>query len=590
MKKLNSAQPSSFASARWLIAQSLDLLAPLLLACLIACLTRLAALGIYLFAGLGLVQAIGLELPAGLPRLSLGALAVAIILAGLCKGGLRYAEQYVGHKVAFLALARLRSTMYDAYQRQAPFTAASKNSGSMLAKATRDIDKVEVFFAHTLPPAAAALLVSGTVLWCVHLVFGSTAALILAGGYLLVGVLLPMLGVGALRRAATMAAQVRGSQNQIIMESLAGVEVIHGFGAGGRMLKRMDSAGAADTREAGRAGWVTGLRSAFSQIVVWGSALALLIHGSAEGSLAATIILVVIAVPSFESVRAVDGFVLGLQDSLASARRLFKTASGPPIVSETSDAGELPHTGTVSVQGLAVWHAERQVVRDVDFTVNPGDLVALVGASGSGKSSIASALARALPAGGTLSLGGVSLDAVPLQVLRSRIVVVSQEAVMVRGTIRENLLLGITGTTDAELCSVLDELGLGQWLSQQPKGLDTRLADRSTRLSGGQRQRLALARALVRHPALLIMDESTSGLDAASERLVMNAINERRGYGMGVLMISHRLSILEEATEVLVLREGRIAESGSPARLLADASTLFYQMVLRENDRIITGA
>ncbi|PRA10060.1 hypothetical protein CQ010_15815 [Arthrobacter sp. MYb211] len=589
MMKPHGQQPSSLASARWLIAQTRDLLPPVLLACLLACLTRLVALAIYLFAGLGLVAAIGLQLPAGLPRLPFGLLVAAIILAGLCKGGLRYAEQYVGHKVAFLALARLRSTMYEAYQRQAPFAAASKNSGSMLAKATRDIDKVEVFFAHTLPPAAAALLVSGAVLGCVYQVFGGTATLILAGGYLLVGLLLPLLGVGALRQAAGSAAQVRGSQNRIIIESLAGIEVLHAFGAGGRMLKRMDEAGAADTREAHRASWVTGLRAALSQIVIWGSALALLLTDSVQGT-AATIILVVIAVPSFEPVRAVDGFVLGLQGSLASARRLFATASAPPAVAEPSEAGDLPDTGTLNVQDLTVRHGQREVVQQVDFTVEPGELVALVGASGSGKSSIAAALVRALPAGGRLSFGGAALDAVPLQALRSRIVVVSQEAVMVRGTVRENLLLGTTGTTDEELRAVLEELGLGEWLEQQPQGLDTRLADRSTRLSGGQRQRLALARALLRHPALLVMDESTSALDAASEALVLKAINERRGYGMGVLMISHRLSIVQEASEVLVLREGRVVETGSPQQLLADGTSEFHQMVLRENDRINTGA
>ncbi|MGP9786704.1 amino acid ABC transporter ATP-binding/permease protein [Glutamicibacter sp. 287] len=588
MMKPHSQQPSSLASARWLIAQTRDLLPPVLLACLLACLTRLVALAIYLFAGLGLVAAIGLQLPAGLPRLPFGLLVAAIIFAGLCKGGLRYAEQYVGHKVAFLALARLRSTMYEAYQRQAPFAAASKNSGSMLAKATRDIDKVEVFFAHTLPPAAAALLVSGTVLGCVYQVFGGTATLILAGGYLLVGLLLPLLGVGALRQAAGSAAQVRGNQNRIIIESLAGIEVLHAFGAGGRMLKRMDEAGAEDARQAHRAGWVTGLRAALSQIVLWGSALALLLTDSAQGP-AATIILVVIAVPSFESVRAVDGFVLGLQDSLASARRLFATASAPPAVAEPGAAGDLPHTGTLRVQDLTVRHAQRQAVQQVDFTVEAGELVALVGASGSGKSSIAAALVRALPAGGRLSFGAVALDAVPLELLRARIVVVSQEAVMVRGTVRENLLLGSAGTTDAQLWAVLHELGLGEWLEQQPQGLDTRLADRSTRLSGGQRQRLALARALLRHPALLVMDESTSALDAASEALVLKAINERRGYGMGVLMISHRLSILQEASEVLVLREGRVIETGSPEQLLADGTSEFYQMVLRENDRINTG-
>lgn len=576
--------PGSLASSRWLISHTLDLLPPLALASLLACLNRLVALGIYLLAGVGLVQVIGLELPGPSSRVPIGLLIVAIIFAGLLKGGLRYAEQYVGHKVAFLALSRLRSTMYEAFAKQAPFAAATKSSGSLLAKATRDIDKVEVFFAHTLPPAVAAVVVSATVSWWTYLNFGSTPALILLSGYVIVGLLLPMIGVPTLRRAASSAATSRGKQNQLVMESLAGVEVLHAFGAGEQMIKRLATTASADAAQGNKAGWVTGLRAALSQIVTWGSALALVL--ASETTLSATIILVVIAVPSYDSVRTVDGFVLGLQDSLASARRLFATASAPPVVAEQRGSVPLPHTGTLSVQNLSVFHDQRQVVEGVDFSISPGELLTVVGASGSGKSSIAAALVRALKSNGTLSLGEVQLDMVPLAELRSRIVLVSQEAVMVRGSIRENLVLGAEGITDEELRSVINELGLGPWLRAQRDGLDTRLADRSSSLSGGQRQRLALARALVRHPAVLIMDESTSALDADSEQLVLNAINERRGYGMGVLMISHRLATVREANTVMVLDAGKIVESGTPQALLADTSGVFYSMVVRENDRI----
>ncbi len=393
-----------------------------------------------------------------------------------------------------------------------------------------------------------------------------------------------MIGVPTLRSAAVSAAASRGRQNQMVIESLAGIEVLHAFGAGEQMLRRLGSAAGADAAQGRRASWVTGLRAALSQIAIWGSAL-MLVRASGA-TLSATIILVVLAVPSYDAVRAVDGFVLGLQDSLASARRLFATASAPPVVSEESGAVPLPHTGTLNVQNLSVSHGQRQVVAGVDFSIAPGELLTVVGASGSGKSSIAAALVRALKSNGTLSLGEVQLDMVPLAELRSRIVLVSQEAVMVRGSIRENLVLGAEGITDEELRSVINELGLGPWLRAQRDGLDTRLADRSTSLSGGQRQRLALARALVRHPAILIMDESTSALDADSEQLVLKAINERRGYGMGVLMISHRLATVREASAVMVLDAGRIVEAGTPQALLANTSGVFYSMVVRENDRI----
>lgn len=578
--------PSSWASSRWLIARTIDLLPPLALASLLACLNRLVGLTIYLLAGIGLVQVIGLELPGGIKNISFGLLIAAIICAGLFKGGLRYAEQYVGHKVAFLALSRLRSTMYEAFERQAPFVAATKNSGSLLAQATRDIDKVEVFFAHTLPPAVAAVLVSGGLGWGTYHYFGPVPGLVLLAGYALLGVVVPLLGVGTLRSAAQAAASSRGKENQIVMEALAGVEVIHSFGADEQMLTRLRKAGDANAAANVHASWITGIRGAVSQLVIWASALALLLLMAGEAELSSIIILLVIVVPSYDAVRAVDGFVLGLQDSMASARRLFATANADLLVGEQPSPVHLPRTGKLSVQKLKVFHGEQAVVQDVDFSLEPGQLLAVVGASGSGKSSIASALVRALKSSGTLSFAGVNIDAVALAELRSRFVLVSQQAVMVRGTVRENLLLGAEGITDEELTSVIEELGLGPWLRSLATGLDTRLADRSTNLSGGQRQRLALARALVRHPAVLIMDESTSALDTASEKLVLQAINERRGYGMSVLMISHRLAAVTEASKVLVLGGGKISESGTAKELLDDTSSIFYSMVVRENDRI----
>src|SRR5690606_28200035 len=161
---------------------------------------------------------------------------------------------------------------------------------------------------------------------------------------------------------------------------------------------------------------------------------------------------------------------------------------------------------------------------------------------------------------GITTFGQVPLADASLDELRRRISLVSQEAVMVRGTLRENLLLGAEGISDEAMEEVLEELGLGAWLRKQKQGLQTRLGDRFTRLSGGQRQRLALARALLRNPAVLILDESSSALDERSEQLVHQAVAARAREGMAVLMISHRLSILEQAQEILVMHEGKVVE------------------------------
>ncbi|PJJ44784.1 ATP-binding cassette subfamily C protein CydC [Glutamicibacter mysorens] len=584
---MHTQKTSTLKTVAWLLGSTRDLLPPLLLACVLACATRLASLGIYVIAGLGLAKALQLDtglLPA---CTGWGMLAAAVIVLGLAKGALRYLEQYVGHRVAFLSLARLRNRMYEAFERQAPFTASTKNSGGMLAKATSDIDKVEVFFAHTLPPAVAAVVVSALATWGTWSLVGSEPALVLLVGYVLIGVLIPAIGVGSLRSSARSTAAARGVQNQLLTDTLAGIDVIHGFNAGKPVMESLRGS-LQQTRQAARStGSWTAVRATLTQLVIWGSLLTLFVLLGSAGEFGTLLLLCCALVPSYEAVRAVDGFILGLQDSLASARRLHATAAASHPVHETANPVPLPATGTLRVSDLCVEFEGYRAVRGVDFDLEPGSLIALVGESGSGKSSIAAALVRSVEAEGMASFAGVQLEDASLAQLRQRIILVSQEAVMIRGTLRENLLLGAEGISDAAMEAVLEELGMGPWLRKQKDGLQTRLGDRFARLSGGQRQRVALARALLRQPAVLILDESTSALDASSEQLVLDAVERRRAEGMAVLMISHRLSILKRTRSVLVLHDGQVRERGAAQELLADEQSLFSRMSVREADRIL---
>lgn len=580
---------STLKTVNWLIGSTKDLLPPLLLACILACATRIASLGIYLVAGIGLLKVLQVDQAELLAGLSWGVLVALIIFLGLLKGVVRYLEQYIGHRVAFLSLARLRNRMYEAFERQAPFAADSKNSGGMLAKATSDIDKVEVFFAHTLPPAVAAVVLSGLATWGTWAVFGIQPAVVMLAGYVLIGLVIPALGVGKLRRSARDAAKARGTQNQMLADVLGGIDVIHGFNAGKPVIEDMQHS-LQHARSAGLAtGKLIAIRAALTQLVLWGSLIALFVLLGTAQQFGALIILCCALIPSYEAMRAVDGFILGLQDSLASARRLYATAIQKHPVSESANPLPLPTSGTLRVADLEVNYGNQLVVQDACFELEPGSLLALVGESGSGKSSVAAALVRSVPASGTATFGQVPLVDASLEELRRRISLVSQEAVMVRGTLRENLLLGAEGISDEAMEEVLEELGLGAWLRKQKQGLQTRLGDRFTRLSGGQRQRLAIARALLRNPAVLILDESTSALDARSEQLVLQAVAARRREGMAVLMISHRLSILEQAQEILVMHEGKVVERGAAQALLRDEDSLFSRMAVREADRILPG-
>ncbi|MDR4534068.1 ABC transporter ATP-binding protein [Glutamicibacter sp. PS] len=576
MSELHSSPPGV---TRWLLGVASGLRSAMVLACLLACITRFVSLAMYLIAGLGLLRVLGLSVAPWLPQPTLVLSAALLIGLGLLKGLVRYAEQYVGHRVAFLALSRLRSVMYRAYERQAPF-GGNRRSGAMLSKATSDIDRVEVFFAHTLPPAVAALVVSVGASLFVWSIAGPTPAAALAAGYIMLGLVVPGLGLRTVQRAVADTARARTAQSQALAETLRGAETIADYGAERAMLRRVMQRGP-DSLIASKAAWMSGVRSALVAIVPWLSAIVVLAVGPGSVQPGELVLVLVLCVPSFEAVRAVEGFVLSLQDSLASARRLYDVDKAPVTTSEGTEAPAVEGTSLI-VRQLSAGYAQGAVVQDIDFHVAGGGLLAVLGGSGSGKSTVAAALVRSIESDGQMQLGGVDLRTLPLDQLRERILLVAQTPVLIRGSVRENLLLGRDDITDEQLREVLQELGLASWLAAQKSGLDTRLGERGSRLSGGQRQRLGIARALLRQPQVLILDESTSALDADSESLVFQALQRRLHSGMAAIMVSHRLSVLPYADTALVLHDGRVVETATPQTLIARSDSMLRAMIQRE--------
>ncbi|MGR6902374.1 ATP-binding cassette domain-containing protein, partial [Glutamicibacter sp. BSL13] len=328
---------------------------------------------------------------------------------------------------------------------------------------------------------------------------------------------------------------------------------------------------------------VRGLRASAVAVVPWLAVLGVAVAGLGRVPGGELILLLVLTVPSFEAVRGVEGFVGSLQESLHSIRTLYANHLAEPPVAEPGAARALGPAGDgLQVQDLSVQRQGRTVLRALDLELGRGERVALVGESGSGKSTLAAALLRAVDSYGTVLLDGVPIDELTLSDLRTALVLVAQDDSLVRGTLRENLTLGRTGMTDATLAGVLQELGLGQWFAAQREGLDTRLGERGSRISGGQRQRLVLARALLREPQFLILDEATSALDTHTETLVMQALARRVDAGMGLLMISHKLGVLQDFAEVIVLADGEVIERGSAAALLDRPDSLFARMRRRE--------
>jgi ATP-binding cassette, subfamily B, bacterial len=210
------------------------------------------------------------------------------------------------------------------------------------------------------------------------------------------------------------------------------------------------------------------------------------------------------------------------------------------------------------------------VLHDVDLVVAPNTRVAVVGETGSGKTTLAKLLTRLMdPTSGSVSLDGVDLREVPFDSLRDRVVLVPQEGFLFDSTLRANALYGRLDATDEQILVAVDQLGLGDWLETLPRGLDTRVGQRGESLSAGERQLVALLRAHLADPDLLVLDEATSAVDPALEMRIARAL-ERLTKGRTSVTIAHRMSTAENADDVVVVDKGRIVQRGPHAALVAE--------------------
>jgi ATP-binding cassette, subfamily B, bacterial MsbA len=259
------------------------------------------------------------------------------------------------------------------------------------------------------------------------------------------------------------------------------------------------------------------------------------------------------------------------QQSLAAAERLFEVLDerAEPQLDRGTRRIEGLREG-VAFEGVSFSYGDGPVLHDITFAARRGEVIALVGPSGSGKSTLVDLIPRFIePTGGRVLIDGVDARELTLDSLRALTGIVSQDTVLFNDTVRANIAYGAQARyTDAEVEAAARAANAHEFIAALPQGYGTVLGERGTRLSGGQRQRLAIARALLSDPPILILDEATSALDAESERLVQEAI-DRLLAGRTVFVIAHRLSTIVHATEILVLDGGRIVERGTHAALLA---------------------
>lgn len=303
-------------------------------------------------------------------------------------------------------------------------------------------------------------------------------------------------------------------------------------------------------------------------VVMWYGGMSVINGAITAGSLVAFL---VYAVNIANPIKRLTKVVASIQQALAAGERVFGILDLEENIKELPSAKLLP-----SVQGYVefkhvdfAYNKDEQVIEDLSFKVNRGQIVAIVGPSGAGKSTIASLLPRFYDVtNGSIVIDGMDIRNVTLNSLREQVGIVPQETLLFNGSVYDNILYGRLDATKEEVEAAAKAANAHDFIMGLPEGYDTMLGDRGVNISGGQRQRISIARAILKNPQILILDEATSALDTESERIVQEAL-DRLMVGRTSFVIAHRLSTIKNADRILVMEKGRLVEDGSHEELMA---------------------
>ena len=544
--------------------------------------------------GVALLAVSGFLLARASQHPNIVAISVAVVaVRGLSVGRavFRYLERLGTHDVAFRVLAEVRVAIYRRLERLAPAGLAAFRSGDLLARLICDVDATQDLFIRGLAPPLTAALVGAGAATATLLILAPAAGL-LAAGLLVAGVVVPWLAARSARRAAQRTGPARGELGATIIDALAGAAELHAFGAERAAVRRAAAADAELTRLARRTAVASGLGSGLTAAVAGLTLWAVLLLGVAvtgDGRLGRVPLAVITltALAAFEAVNALPAAAIQLGQSRTAACRIAAVLDTPDPVPEPARPARLPAgvaaAGPVTIKLRGAQVAYRPggplALGGFDLDLPPGRRVALLGPTGSGKSTVAAVLLRFVGlTGGTASLNGHDLAGFRGDDVRSVIRGLAQDAHIFDTTIRANLLIGAPDASDAQLADAAAQARLADWISSLPQGWETPVGAHGARLSGGQRQRLALARALLADPPVLVLDEPTAHLDPGSRRnLAADLLAISRG--RSTLLITHDLLGLDRVDEIIVLSDGLVAERGSHAELSRSGGP--YQRMLR---------
>ena len=513
---------------------------------------------------------------------------VGVRFFGISRAGFRYLERYISHDVTFRLLGATRVWFYTKLEVLAPARLMEWQSGELLSAIVSDVETLKEFYLRVLaPPFIGIIILGGTCMFLAH--FSMDFVYVLISAFVIAGLLLPVFLQTIQKFTAHELVATRGELRAQLVDSMMGIVELTAFHQTGRQARRINGIHQRLRRLQNRVSKLSGLSEALGLFVVnstvWLTlwlAIPLVQNGSLEGVYLAVVVLIIQS--SFEAVLPLPFAVHYLGESMAAARRLFAIVDTQPEVLEAEGAFDIPDVG-IEVENLSFRYRpeEALVLSNISFAVGVGQRLAIVGPSGAGKSTLFHLFLRFWNyKQGSIRLGGNEFKYYDAAKLRSQFSVVSQQTHLFNASIRDNILLARPDASVELFDQAIKQAELGAFIARLPQGFDTMVGQNGYALSGGQRQRIAIARALLKNAPILLLDEPTMGLDAVTEKLIMETM-ETLMSGRTTILITHRLMGLETMDEIIVLDSGIMVEQGRQAELLANKQ-LFNQLWRLQHD------
>lgn len=517
------------------------------------------AAAIPVLGGVGIVSLLGLKVFG--VSVSLDFVIKGLIVCAVSRGILRYGEQLSGHYIAFTLLALIRDKIFTAMRKLAFVKLQKKDSGSLLSIITADIELLEVFYAHTIAPAASAVLYfifAVIIFGKIHIVLSFTVVLI----YIVMGVLLPLLFAKMDDGAGVEYRKKMSSLNSFFLDSLLGIKEIIFFDKIRERKENIEKRGDAISGTfkllknfEGKTFALTEATLTLCNFLMLGVSAFLLVKGKID--FASFLISNLMLLSGYGPIIAVSGLAVNLQQTFASAERVFSLLDEEPELKEVTD-GQNVSFENIAADNINFRYDNMEVLKDVSLSVKKDEIVGLCGKSGSGKSTLLRLLMRFFdPLSGEVKMNGIDIKKINTASLREAISYITQQTYIFKKSIYENIHLANRNASREEVIEAAKKAAIHDFIMSLPAGYDTKMTELGGNLSSGEKQRLGLARAFLHKAPLLLLDEPTGNLDSLNEALILNSIYQEKK-DKGVLIVSHRKSTMNAADKIVYIENGRV--------------------------------